>query len=340
MFKNITDEELQNLINESTSVCEILKKMGISHKGSNHTKLSSYLKNSNLDTSPLVGRRNKKQKSKGTKLKLLSEHLKKGTTANSNYLKKRLFAEGIKEYKCEKCNISEWCGMDIVLELHHINGDHTDNRLENLIILCPNCHSQTSNFRGKNSSLDLELSEISKQTSESKMDFLLKKEENRRVEIFNNKKKYGKIPLNNKEDKPKYFCKNCGSEIKKKGSKFFCSVECYNNYAQKNIPSKDELLGESVNHRSLESLSRKYNVTSNACKKWLKKYGIFEEVKSNLIKKTKSILQYDKNGIFIKEWDSADDIVKELGFNKGHIQLTCNNKQKYSNGFIWKYKNT
>ncbi len=51
------------------------------------------------------------------------------------------------EYKCESCNIHEWNGKHLVLELEHINGDRRDNRKENLKLLCPNCHSQTETFR-------------------------------------------------------------------------------------------------------------------------------------------------------------------------------------------------
>ena len=56
----------------------------------------------------------------------------------------------MKENKCEVCGITEWQGAPIICELHHINGDTTDNRIENLQILCPNCHSQTDNFRRRN----------------------------------------------------------------------------------------------------------------------------------------------------------------------------------------------
>lgn len=65
-------------------------------------------------------------------------------------LKHRLYSEGIKENKCELCNISSWNGFELQCELDHINGDSNDHRLNNLRVLCPNCHSQTSTFRAKN----------------------------------------------------------------------------------------------------------------------------------------------------------------------------------------------
>mgnify|MGYP002414217383 CR=1 FL=1 len=51
------------------------------------------------------------------------------------------------EYRCEECRISEWNGEHLTLELEHVNGNRRDNRLENLKLLCPNCHSQTSTWR-------------------------------------------------------------------------------------------------------------------------------------------------------------------------------------------------
>lgn len=65
-------------------------------------------------------------------------------------LKRRLFEEGLKTNYCEVCGLSEWLGKPINCELDHINGKRTDHRLENLRILCPNCHSQTETFRSKN----------------------------------------------------------------------------------------------------------------------------------------------------------------------------------------------
>ena len=68
----------------------------------------------------------------------------------SNKIRIRLIKEGIKDHKCECCGLSEWMGVPISLEVDHINGINNDHRLENLRILCPNCHAQTDTYRGKN----------------------------------------------------------------------------------------------------------------------------------------------------------------------------------------------
>ena len=80
----------------------------------------------------------------------LKEILKgKDPTYQPYKLKTLLFKFHIKENKCEKCGISDWYGKPLQCELHHIDGNKYNHKLENLIILCPNCHSQTETFRFK-----------------------------------------------------------------------------------------------------------------------------------------------------------------------------------------------
>jgi hypothetical protein len=80
----------------------------------------------------------------------LRELLVEGPIRNRNNLKNRLVAAGLKQNRCEECGISTWRDRPLSMALHHVNGDGRDNRIENLAMLCPNCHSQTPNFGVKN----------------------------------------------------------------------------------------------------------------------------------------------------------------------------------------------
>jgi Trp operon repressor len=80
----------------------------------------------------------------------LEELLVVGRKTNRSHLKRRLLDAGTKENKCERCGISAWLGEPLNVQLHHKNGDGSDNRLENIEFLCPNCHSQTDTYGGRN----------------------------------------------------------------------------------------------------------------------------------------------------------------------------------------------
>jgi len=73
-----------------------------------------------------------------------------GRKRQRGHIKGRLLRAGLKQNRCEQCGISEWRGKPLKMQLHHINGDGLDNRLENLELLCANCHSQTSTYGGRN----------------------------------------------------------------------------------------------------------------------------------------------------------------------------------------------
>lgn len=107
--------------------------------------LNQYLKEMGIDyAGNMAGKGTLKSKVK------LEDILTNKVTFDTPHLKRRLFYDGLLENKCCECgNIGEWNNKPITLELDHINGDSNDNRLENLRILCPNCHSQTPTFRKK-----------------------------------------------------------------------------------------------------------------------------------------------------------------------------------------------
>lgn len=79
----------------------------------------------------------------------IEELLVAGCRRGRAHVKARLINEGLKENRCEICGIAEWRGKPLSMELHHVNGDGSDNRLENLQLLCGNCHAQTDNWGGR-----------------------------------------------------------------------------------------------------------------------------------------------------------------------------------------------
>ena len=78
------------------------------------------------------------------------EYIKTSKTIQTNKIRRKLFKEGLKEKKCERCGNTTWNNMPIPLEVHHKDGCKENNQLENLEILCPNCHAQTDSYRGRN----------------------------------------------------------------------------------------------------------------------------------------------------------------------------------------------
>ena len=108
--------------------------------------IDRYLKKWGIEYSGNKGGRGIRDPHRKTSLELI-DSINSGKNINNSILRDRLIDDGIKEYKCEWCNATEWMGKPISLELHHKNFKHYDNNLDNLLILCPNCHSFAHKYK-------------------------------------------------------------------------------------------------------------------------------------------------------------------------------------------------
>jgi hypothetical protein len=150
MKQRYTDDELINAVQTSVSIRQVLSKLGLVEAGGNYSIIKRRIQSLKVDMSHFTGKgwRGGSRNPVVTP-KPISVILQRGVAYQSYKLKRRLFVEGLKTQRCENCSGSEWMGQPIPLELDHINGDSTDNRIENLRILCPNCHALTETYRGR-----------------------------------------------------------------------------------------------------------------------------------------------------------------------------------------------
>ena len=147
-----TEKELRKAVKESTSRRQVIRRLGLVINGGSHRSIKKHIELFRIDTSHFKGKGWSRGLSGiGIYRIPIKSILIKDSTYQTNKLKHRLFKEGIMEQKCRFCS---WDKMSedgrVPVELDHINGDSKDHRLENLRILCPNCHSLQQTHRGRN----------------------------------------------------------------------------------------------------------------------------------------------------------------------------------------------
>lgn len=141
--KLYTDEDIVKAVAENYSVRKVLEAIGLIPAGGSYKLFYANVKRLNLDISHFTGQAHLKQD--------LSTILVEESTYTSTYkLKGRLIKSGLLEEKCQRCEILHWEGEKLALHLDHIDGCNTNNTIENLRLLCPNCHSLTPTYCGKN----------------------------------------------------------------------------------------------------------------------------------------------------------------------------------------------
>lgn len=138
-WRQLSEDEFAQLVAESRSFQDLAKKIGYEKTGGGtQTSLKQAVKERGLDTSHFLGQGWNKDNYD------YSLFEKNSLKKNGKNTRKPLIA--LRGQKCECCGNTEWLGQPINLEIHHKNGDRSDNSLENLQLLCPNCHSYTETF--------------------------------------------------------------------------------------------------------------------------------------------------------------------------------------------------
>lgn len=242
---NYSSEELQQFLDESNSYREVLTKIGLGLRGKNTDTLKKVIKEFGLDETKLNINRHKMYQDCAYKThfktkKSLEEILQKNTKFQGTKLLERLFDSGLKQKVCEECGITEWNNKPITLQIHHKDGDITNNELTNLGVLCPNCHSQTDNYAGKATK--------GKRRSNTKSKSIRKRE----------------------------LCPICNNNYKVLSAK--CCIDCYKTTRRQNFPPKKDL-EELVNKYPLYKVCKYYNVSDKTIAKWCKYYNITYNIK-------------------------------------------------------------
>ena len=253
--KSVSDESIIAYCESNISRQAVLKSFGLNpNTNTNVNWLIRKIEKLNINTDHWLGQAHLRGKTHSWLSKTPIENLLVyGTTPGPSF-RKRLVKEGFLEKKCydSRCGITDWYGSPISLQLEHINGDHLDNRIENLIFLCPNCHSQTDTFCRKKSAFQAE-----------------------KISSKNTNQKIVTLQKPHKQVREPKLCADCSVQISAKSKR--CGA-CFHKQAFPHAfkiewPTNDDLL-EMLKTSNFSAVARKLGVSDNAIRKRLKQCGL------------------------------------------------------------------
>ena len=142
-------EAFSKLIAESKSRREVLSKLGLKETGGNYQQIRKYITLYDLDISHFMTSHDQTANARKNNSYSFEQVFCKNSPIRTSKLKDKILKYDLLKYECEHCGIIDWQGKKLRLQVDHINGQPTDNRIENLRFLCPNCHSQTDTWCNK-----------------------------------------------------------------------------------------------------------------------------------------------------------------------------------------------
>lgn len=282
------EETILKVLDQATSASNICDLIGIHHTNVNIQRVLKFLEEKGINPKWKEIQSNRKPQGFWTKETIFTEN----STYQRSRLKDKLIEFKIKENKCEICGNTHWLEQPIPLQIHHINGINNDNRVENLQILCPNCHALTDNYCGKNINIEsiqtdnneTKIEHEPKQTIDFEESFLKEKLYSAEFKNFDDlakelgisRKTLQKIcrkkglpgsktemGLISKQKLQPVVCKHCGKIFRPaRADANYCSIACFrkaNNQPEEGtIIPKDILLLESLKHKSMLSLAKTF----------------------------------------------------------------------------------
>ena len=266
-WEKFSDEQLIAFVSESHSFRQLAEKCGYQKdSGSGITIVKQMCLDKSFDTSHFS--------SKLTKDEVNVEKVFVQGYKSRETLKRNLIA--LRGHQCECCKLTKWNGKDIPLQVHHKDGDGLNNLLENLQLLCPNCHAQTDTYCGKNKSKSISddmLIEALK-NSENIHQALLKvgSTDGRLYERAYDLLSLDGVSLKEKAEAEKQkSCAMCGNKISKNAT--YCE-KCIHIVQQKTTrPSRDDLK-KMIREKSFLAIGREFDVSDNTIRKWCIAYGL------------------------------------------------------------------
>ena len=148
--RGYTIDDVRKAVGDNKSIAGVLRQLGLKPIGGNYRTVSRLICENQIDTSHFTGQGwNVGLAFKPNKGLSAADIFQKDSTYKCSWRLREHYKKYTGIHCCERCRLEEWQGQPIPLEIHHINGDTMDNRLDNLILLCPNCHALTNNYRGR-----------------------------------------------------------------------------------------------------------------------------------------------------------------------------------------------
>ncbi len=232
-----TNDDLIFAVKNSKTYQEVCTRLEIYPSGKSYMDMKQILKTLDVDTSHFCRKNNMDTVRKN--VRPLENYLENKYPISTHRLKKRLIRDGIMEHKCYNCNLDKWLEIKIPLEMHHKDGNNKNNNLENLILLCPNCHALTDNYRGRNQA-----------RSTKTVEHITEKKEHKRLDSSNTP------------------CVSCGNLRWNKAKTGLCSVCLKLSYRRVERPSI-EILEQQTKKLGFCGTARLYGVSDNAIRKWV-----------------------------------------------------------------------